>query len=93
MGMTRVPNMIRSVIDVFTGQENIRLTRGGMAHINGSKIKIAGSSPEVGLKLVQQLDGNVWDIPVSLSASTTRHASVLFFRSICPPASMMHLPS
>jgi hypothetical protein len=65
MGMARVPNMISSVIDVFTGQEKVCLTRGGMAHINGSKIKIAGSSPEVGLKLVQQPDGNVWDIPVT----------------------------
>jgi hypothetical protein len=65
MGMARVPNMISSVIDVFTGQENVCLTRGGMAHINGSKIKIAGSSPDVGLKLVQQPDGNILDIPVT----------------------------
>jgi hypothetical protein len=65
IGMARVPNMISSVIDVFTGQENVCLTRGGMVHINGSKIKIAGNSPEVGLKLVQQPDGNVWDIPVT----------------------------
>jgi hypothetical protein len=62
MGMARVPNMISSVVDVFTGQENVCLTRGGMAHINGSKIKIAGSSPEVGLKLTKQPDGNVWNI-------------------------------
>jgi len=65
IGMAPVPNVIRSVVDVFTGQENVCLTRGGMAHINGSKIKIAGNSPEVGLKLTQQPDGSVWDIPIT----------------------------
>jgi hypothetical protein len=65
LGMARVPNMISSVTDVFSGQENVCLTRGGMAHINGAKIKIAGSSPEVGLKLLSQPDGSVWDIPLT----------------------------
>jgi len=63
LGMAQVVNIISSVTDVFTGQQNVCLTRGGMAHINGSKIKVAGTNPDVGLKLVQKTDGTVWIIP------------------------------
>jgi hypothetical protein len=64
LGMAQVPNMISSVEDVVTGEVNVCLTRGGMAHIYGSKIKITGSDPSVGLKLTMSI-GDVLDIPAT----------------------------
>ncbi|MDR1331584.1 MAG: DUF4469 domain-containing protein [Tannerella sp.] len=59
LGMAKIPNMINSVEDVVTGQVNICLTPGGMAHIHGSKIKIAGTSSETGLKLSNPATGDI----------------------------------
>jgi hypothetical protein len=64
LGMAQVPNMISSVEDVVTGEVNVCLTRGGMAHVYGSKIKITGSDPSVGLKLTMSI-GDVLDIPAT----------------------------
>jgi hypothetical protein len=64
IGMAKVPNMISSVEDVVTGEVNVCLTRGGMAHIHGNRIKIFGTDPTVGLKLTQS-GGTVWDIPAT----------------------------
>jgi hypothetical protein len=63
LGMAQVPNMISSVEDVVTGEVNVCLTRGGMAHIHGSKIKIAGANASVGLKLMQSTA--IRDIPTT----------------------------
>jgi hypothetical protein len=63
LGMAQVPNIINGVTDVFTGQENICLTRGGMVHVTGNKIKIAGVNPDTGLKLRQLSNDQVWTIP------------------------------
>jgi hypothetical protein len=65
LGAAQVPNVISSVEDVVTGQVNVCLTRGGMAHIHGSKIKIIGTDPETGLKLTQSTGGTVWDVPTT----------------------------
>jgi hypothetical protein len=64
LGMAKVPNMISSVEDVVTGEVNVCLTRGGMAHIYGSKIKISGADPAVGLKL-RLSNGDIRDIPAT----------------------------
>jgi hypothetical protein len=63
LGMAQVANVINSVTDVFTGQENVCLTRGGMVHVTGNKIKIAGTNTDTGLKLRQLSDETVWVIP------------------------------
>jgi hypothetical protein len=65
LGMAKVPNMISSVEDVITGQVNVCLTRGGMAHIYGSKIKITGSDPEVSLRLAPSGAGEVLTVPTT----------------------------
>jgi hypothetical protein len=65
LGMAKVPNIINAVTDVFTGQENVSLTPGGMAHVTGNKIKIAGSDPTIGLKLRLLADDTVWEIPTT----------------------------
>jgi hypothetical protein len=65
LGMARTPNMIASVVDVVTGQENTCLTRNGMAHINGTHIRIAGSDPSTGLKVRLLPDGAVLDVPAT----------------------------
>jgi hypothetical protein len=65
LGMAQVPNMISSVEDVVTGQVNVSLTRGGMAHIHGGKIKIAGSNPETGLRLTLSGSGDFFTVPTT----------------------------
>ena len=65
LGMAQTPNMITSVADVVTGQENVCLTRNGMAHIHGTHIKIAGSDPSTGLKLRLLPDGAATDVPAT----------------------------
>ncbi|MDR1221351.1 MAG: DUF4469 domain-containing protein [Tannerella sp.] len=65
LGMARVPNMISSVEDVVTGEVNTSLTRGGMVHIHGSKIKISGSSPETGLRLTPTNGGDSFFVPAT----------------------------
>jgi hypothetical protein len=65
LGMARVPNMISSVEDVVTGDINTSLTRNGMAHIHGSKIKIAGSSDEIGLRLAPAGGGEAFTVPAT----------------------------
>ena len=65
LGMAQTPNMISSVLDVVTGQENTCLTRGGMAHITGTHIRIAGSDPSVGLKLRLLPDGTAFTVPAT----------------------------
>jgi hypothetical protein len=65
LGMAKVPNMISSIEDVVTGEVNVCLTRGGMVHIHGNKIKIAGSDSTVGLKLTSSKTGAVVDIPTT----------------------------
>jgi hypothetical protein len=65
LGMAKTPNMIASVVDVVTGQENTCLTRGGMAHIHGTHIKIAGADPSIGLMLKALPDGATVDVPAA----------------------------
>jgi hypothetical protein len=65
LGMAKTPNMIASVLDVVTGEENTCLTRNGMAHIHGTHIKIAGSDPSTGLKLRLLPDGAALDVPTT----------------------------
>jgi hypothetical protein len=65
LGMARVPNMISSVEDVVTGEVNTSLTRGGMVHIHGSKIKISGNSPETGLKLTPTNGSDYFPVPAT----------------------------
>jgi hypothetical protein len=54
IGMAPDQSVIASVTDVATGKVNERLTRGGMITVKGSRIKIAGDSPSIGLFLVNQ---------------------------------------
>ncbi|GMO55709.1 MAG: DNA-binding domain-containing protein [Treponemataceae bacterium] len=49
---------IDEIIDVHTDSLNSVLTPGNMAHIMGSKIKVEGSDPAVGVWFVSQAAGN-----------------------------------
>lgn len=44
--------VINSVTDVFSAEENSRLTPGGGVNVSGTRIRIEGDKPSVGLKLV-----------------------------------------
>jgi len=53
-GMAAVGIALNSLVDVTSGEENSRLTPGGGINLTGTKIKIDGDSPEVGIRLVNQ---------------------------------------
>jgi hypothetical protein len=55
-------NVIASVQDVVTDKVNETLTINGIAIIKGTKIKIAGTKPGVGLKLINQDTGAVYEV-------------------------------
>ncbi|GHT67226.1 hypothetical protein FACS189452_04520 [Bacteroidia bacterium] len=50
-GMAASGIVINSVTDVASGEVNLRLTPGGAANLSGSKIKIVGDDPTVGIYL------------------------------------------
>lgn len=62
-GMAAVGIAVNSLIDVTSGEENSRLTPGGGVNITGSKIKIDGESPEIGIRLVNQATNESIVIP------------------------------
>jgi hypothetical protein len=65
LGMASTGVVINSVTDVFTGEVNQRLTPGGGVNLAGSKIKIAGDDPSVGLFLILQDTQDVIPIPMN----------------------------
>lgn len=62
-GMAASGLAVNSVTDVATGNVNSTLTRGGGMNITGSRIKIEGDNPAVGLSLINQATGESIAIP------------------------------
>ncbi len=62
-GMATLGTAINSVTDMASGGENTRLTPGGGVNISGSRIKIDGDDPDVGIFLTCQDTGKVTVIP------------------------------
>jgi len=62
-GMAASGLFVNSVTDVTTGTVNSRLTPGGGVNLSGSRIKIDGSDPEVGIHLINQQTSAVIAIP------------------------------
>ena len=62
-GMAAVGIAINSLTDVRSGEVNSRLTPGGGVNLTGSKIKIDGNSPDIGISLINQQTNNVVPIP------------------------------
>jgi len=54
---------INSVTDVTTGEVNSRLTPGGGVNLTGSKVKIDGDNPAIGISLTNQTATEVIVIP------------------------------
>lgn len=64
-GMASSGIFINSVTDVTTKLLNSRITPGGGVNITGSRIKIAGDSPDNGLALINQANQEVVRIPMT----------------------------
>ena len=62
-GMAVAGPVINKLTDVSSGEENSRLTPGGGVNLIGSKIKIEGDAPGVGLSLINQETEEVISIP------------------------------
>jgi hypothetical protein len=64
-GMASSGIFINTLTDVVSGESNSRITRGGGVNITGSKIKIAGDAPGVGLFLTETATGAETAIPAT----------------------------
>lgn len=62
-GMAEIGTVINSVTDVSSGEVNSRLTAGGGVNITGSKIKIDGDNPAIGITLTNEATQAVTLIP------------------------------
>jgi hypothetical protein len=62
-GMAASGLAVNSVTDVASGQVNSTLTPGGGINITGSRIKIDGDNPTVGISLINQETNEVVPIP------------------------------
>jgi hypothetical protein len=54
LGMARSGTYINTLTDVTSGEVNTRITPGGGVNLSGTKIRIAGDLPGLGLKLINQ---------------------------------------
>jgi hypothetical protein len=64
-GMASSGTFVNTLTDVASGEVNARLTPGGGVNLTGSKIKIAGDAPEVGIHLTNTDTADVHDIPTT----------------------------
>jgi hypothetical protein len=65
IGMAPDQAAISTVTDVATGKVNEWLTPGGMANVKGSRIRIAGDKPGIGLFLANQDTQKVIEVPAN----------------------------
>jgi hypothetical protein len=64
-GMAQSGLVINTVVDVASGEEGTRLTPGGGVNLTGARIRVAGDSPEIGIRLTNQIGGEVTVIPAT----------------------------
>lgn len=76
-GMAEIGIVINTVTDVSSGEVNTRLTPGGGVNLAGSKIRIVGDKPEIGLQLINQITSEVTSIPMN-SILTNEPSKVSF---------------
>jgi hypothetical protein len=62
-GMAAPGTIITSLTDKSSGEENTRLTPGGIVTLVGNKICIMGGRPENGIRLIEQNSGVIIPIP------------------------------
>ncbi|MFT4071714.1 MAG: DUF4469 domain-containing protein [Dysgonamonadaceae bacterium] len=70
-GMASSGTFVNSVMDVTSGEENARLTPGGAVNLIGTKMKIAGDNPEIGIHLINENDNSVTLIPTNAIATNS----------------------
>jgi hypothetical protein len=63
VSVAEVGTIINSVTDVTSGEVNSRLTPGGGANLSGSKIKVIGDHPTIGIRLINQATNKATVIP------------------------------
>ncbi|MFH1118867.1 MAG: DNA-binding domain-containing protein [Bacteroidota bacterium] len=56
---------ISSVTDVTTGEENKRLTPGGIVNLTGTRMRVEGEGKGVGISLINQANGEAVAIPMN----------------------------
>ncbi|MDR0757953.1 MAG: DUF4469 domain-containing protein [Tannerella sp.] len=65
LGMSSSGIFINSLTDVTSGEVNTRITPGGGVNLTGSKIRIAGDAPGVGIYLADLKTGSTTAIPAT----------------------------
>jgi hypothetical protein len=84
-GMAQSGIFINLVTDVVSGEENSRLTPGGSVNISGVKIRVAGDSPDNGIRLTEQNSGTVVSIPMS-TVAVNEPSKIIFIVPASLPA-------
>jgi len=64
-GMAPSGATVNTVTDVTTGEVNNRLTPGGGVKVTGTRIKIAGEHPSVGIRLINQETSGIIVLPAT----------------------------
>jgi hypothetical protein len=77
IGLAPDKSAISTVTDVASGKTNVCLTPGGMANIKGSRIRIAGDKPGIGLFLANQDTQTTVQVPVN-SIGVNDPSNVIF---------------
>ena len=76
-GMAADSSVINTVTDIATGNVNTTLTTGGMAHIKGVHIKIAGNEAGVGIFLTNRATEESVQVPMT-AIGTNGHSNISF---------------
>lgn len=76
-GMAASGTVINSVTDMASGEENRKLTPGSGVNLSGTRIRIEGDDPSVGLKLVDMETGEETAVP-SGSILVNNPSNVMF---------------
>jgi hypothetical protein len=65
LGMASSGLYVNSLTDVVSGEVNTRITQGGSVNLTGTKIRIIGNLPGVGLHLTEINTGTVMTVPMT----------------------------
>jgi hypothetical protein len=84
LGMAPDSIAISSVADVASGKVNETLTPGGMAIIKGTRIKIAGDKPGVGLLLTNEDSKAVQQVPATAIGTNDPSKIMLVVPTLAP---------
>lgn len=84
-GMAATGTVVNTVYDLLSAEENNRLTAGGGVNLSGTRLKIAGDNPAVGISLIHTETKEVARIPfTSIMVNTPSKLSFIVPATLAP---------